>query len=493
MKYSIKKGSIIFLVLAFTLMFSSVSAFADEIAEISETESELYYQEAYYDGTAPGNNIKIMLNGELMNFDADSQPERKNGRTMVPFRAMFESLGAQVEYDNAAKTISGSAGDLSVTMKNGDYNINIKNADGTSRNVTMDVAPYISNGRTFVPTRFVSEVLGYSVGWDADNKTVIIIDANEITKNADNDFSILMKSNDLSADMNKTYDVAGNVKADISSSTGAGDMDMSLTGDINGRVKGINEELSMNMKIDADGEKEDVKAEVKLNGETGDMYMKAEGLSESDQWLKLNLYDISEAAGMDMKALMDLSASGSVNMKKALDVYFDSLSDTYDVDTYDVLKVSYDVMKSMLGNDAFKKSGNSYVAEFSENTVAKALTDAAGSDASEVLKQLGLEDVKLSGKVAIDTDANDKAEKCSVEFNVEDHDTDMKLVCVSSALAADIAFDVNIADTMKMAFDMNMNMKESSGSVNTSIPAGETAVDLNNLLNGLIGGEGFSN
>lgn len=487
MKYSIKKRAVIFLVLAFTLIFGSTYAFADEIAEISETESELYYQEAYYDGDASENNIKIMLNGKLMNFDADSQPERKNGRTMVPFRAMFESLGAEVEYDSAAKTISGSAGDVSVTMKNGDYNINIRNADGTSKNVTMDIAPYISNGRTFVPTRFVSEVLGYSVGWDSANKTVIIIDLNEITKNADSDFSILMKSNDLSADMNKTYDVTGDVKADISSSTGASDMNMSLEGDINGRVKGINEELSMDMKIDVDGEETDVKAQVKLNGETGDMYMKAKGFSESDQWLKLNLYDISEAAGMDMKALMDLSASGSVNMKEALDIYFDSLSDIYDVNTYDVLKISYDVMKSMLGNDAFEKSGNSYVAEFSENTVAKALTDAAGAGAGEVLKQLGFEDMKLSGKIAINTDANDKAENCSIEFNVKDQDTDMKLVCLSSALAADIALEINIADMMNMAFDMNMTMKESSGNVNTSIPSGETAVDLNNLLNSLIG------
>ena len=126
MKYSIKKRAVIFLVLAFTLIFGSTYAFADEIAEISETESELYYQEAYYDGDESENNIKIMLNGKLMNFDADSQPERKNGRTMVPFRAMFESLGAEVEYDSAAKTISGSAGDVSVSMKNGDYNINIR-------------------------------------------------------------------------------------------------------------------------------------------------------------------------------------------------------------------------------------------------------------------------------------------------------------------------------------------------------------------------------
>ena len=36
----------------------------------------------------------------------------------------------------------------------------------------MDVEPFVYNGRTFVPIRFVSEELGLSVNWDNDNKIV---------------------------------------------------------------------------------------------------------------------------------------------------------------------------------------------------------------------------------------------------------------------------------------------------------------------------------
>ena len=40
----------------------------------------------------------------------------------------------------------------------------------------MDVAPYIKNGRTMLPIRYIAEALGMSVSWDAKTRTVIIQD-----------------------------------------------------------------------------------------------------------------------------------------------------------------------------------------------------------------------------------------------------------------------------------------------------------------------------
>lgn len=39
---------------------------------------------------------------------------------------------------------------------------------------TMDVAPFIKDGRTFVPVRFVAEELGFIVGWDGLEKKIYI-------------------------------------------------------------------------------------------------------------------------------------------------------------------------------------------------------------------------------------------------------------------------------------------------------------------------------
>ncbi|MEI6310163.1 MAG: copper amine oxidase N-terminal domain-containing protein, partial [bacterium] len=42
----------------------------------------------------------------------------------------------------------------------------------------MDVAPFIQNGRTLVPVRFISEALGAKVDWiDADKEIVIVLGA----------------------------------------------------------------------------------------------------------------------------------------------------------------------------------------------------------------------------------------------------------------------------------------------------------------------------
>jgi len=48
--------------------------------------------------------------------------------------------------------------------------------DGTAVDFP-DGKPYISNNRTFVPVRYISEQLGASVNWNSDTGTVVIMTA----------------------------------------------------------------------------------------------------------------------------------------------------------------------------------------------------------------------------------------------------------------------------------------------------------------------------
>lgn len=41
---------------------------------------------------------------------------------------------------------------------------------------TMDVAPLIKNGRTYLPARYVAEAFGYTVHWNPSDQTVAIND-----------------------------------------------------------------------------------------------------------------------------------------------------------------------------------------------------------------------------------------------------------------------------------------------------------------------------
>ena len=51
-----------------------------------------------------------------------------------------------------------------------------KDINGINNITTMDAVPYIKNGRTMLPIRYVAEALGLSVDWIKETRTVIIQD-----------------------------------------------------------------------------------------------------------------------------------------------------------------------------------------------------------------------------------------------------------------------------------------------------------------------------
>jgi peptide/nickel transport system substrate-binding protein len=103
----------------------------------------------------------------------DVQPTVVNGRTMVPFRAIFEKMGATVGYDAATQTITATRGGTNVSLRIGSTAATV---NGQSR--TLDVAPMIVGGRTLVPLRFVGEAFGARVDYDGTDNHVNITDYN---------------------------------------------------------------------------------------------------------------------------------------------------------------------------------------------------------------------------------------------------------------------------------------------------------------------------
>lgn len=107
------------------------------------------------------------ING--VNAIMDVAPYIKAGRTYVPVRYLGEALGANVDWDEATKTVTVTKGDKSVVLKIGSKVAKVNGAD-----VQMDVAPEITNGRTMLPARWVAEGLGYAVGWNEVLKQVVV-------------------------------------------------------------------------------------------------------------------------------------------------------------------------------------------------------------------------------------------------------------------------------------------------------------------------------
>lgn len=140
--------------------------------------SGLYFKGSYL--TKPGRKIsnailifeqqpeiKVIISGQTRSFPV--KPYIAGGRTLVPLRGVFESLGASVEWDAGTRTVTARKGDITVKLKIGN-----KAAAINEKTVTIDQAPVIKNGYTFVPLRFVSEALGATVNWDPVGYKVII-------------------------------------------------------------------------------------------------------------------------------------------------------------------------------------------------------------------------------------------------------------------------------------------------------------------------------
>ena len=112
-------------------------------------------------------NISITVDGEELETDTPAQIIE--GRTMVPLRAIFEALGANVEWDGGSKSIKAQKGDVSIDMQ-----IDNKTFKVGSDEKELDVPPLIIDGRTMVPARAVAESLDCDVEWDGAGKNVII-------------------------------------------------------------------------------------------------------------------------------------------------------------------------------------------------------------------------------------------------------------------------------------------------------------------------------
>jgi hypothetical protein len=99
----------------------------------------------------------------------DVEPTIVSGRTLVPVRAIFEALGATVDWDNTTRTATGTKGDTTVTIQ-----IDSTTAYVNGTPVTLDVPAQIIDSRTMVPARFISESLGADVAWDGTTQTVYV-------------------------------------------------------------------------------------------------------------------------------------------------------------------------------------------------------------------------------------------------------------------------------------------------------------------------------
>lgn len=120
---------------------------------------------------SPEPAVTVRVNGEVVAFP-DGQPFiDTNSRTMIPVRFVTEQLGAKVTWDGKTQTAGIEKNGIRVDIPIGSDTLKVT-TDGQTQNVKMDTAAVLTEGRTYVPIRFVAEALGATVDYSDVYKTV---------------------------------------------------------------------------------------------------------------------------------------------------------------------------------------------------------------------------------------------------------------------------------------------------------------------------------
>lgn len=155
-------------------------------------------------------DVNVTVDGTSVEF-ADAKPFiSKEGRTMLPLRAVGDALGCEIGWDGNYKIVR-ILGPVYTTEYANDANENmneymesmmylqpisnglsweflVKYAQGSESFTNllpregggggffyeMDTAPVIENGRTYLPIRAIAELCGYNVNWNRESQTVVI-------------------------------------------------------------------------------------------------------------------------------------------------------------------------------------------------------------------------------------------------------------------------------------------------------------------------------
>lgn len=101
---------------------------------------------------------------------ADAYALVSGGTALVPLRAIFQFLGAQVDYSSGG--VTATRGSTVIRLSEGS-----RAASRNGRPVRLSAAPKLVDGKLYVPLRFVSEALGAQVDYEETGRAVTVSDA----------------------------------------------------------------------------------------------------------------------------------------------------------------------------------------------------------------------------------------------------------------------------------------------------------------------------
>jgi hypothetical protein len=96
-------------------------------------------------------------------------PVIKNNWTLVPFRAISDSLKAEVTWDPTEQSMTVTKNGVVVKLVIGSTTALV---DG--KEITLDAPAEIINGRTLIPVRFIATAFNADVQWEPESQSVVV-------------------------------------------------------------------------------------------------------------------------------------------------------------------------------------------------------------------------------------------------------------------------------------------------------------------------------
>ena len=349
--------------------------------------------------------LSVQLNGAYVHF-ADTQPEKVNGRVMVPFRAIAEALGAEVDYNAGAITAKKNGQTLAFSL--GGKQLTATDSVGkTVKTVQLDTAPYKKGGRTYVPVRFFAEAFGLTVQWDQDMQTAVLYDRAALVSDIDSKFTVLNKwiKAQPSTENARTLRTVATIGA-VYTAFDTIDVDKDYKVDVKAEILANGQAVEATVTVDLrvlasyfldDPQADDVltaaqaallrsalsnvKLELLCNADSGDLYLKCPAVTK--------ILAIDETDNADLKALSNgawlhinwadstFGALFSENLKILKNNTFTSVGESIVASTesavveyefgweylYDDVAYEVNNLNDLLGDKKFTASGSRYTAK----------------------------------------------------------------------------------------------------------------------------------
>lgn len=136
------------------------------------TSSKAFINQFKADGHFVGDSLvyttpKIFMDQQVQKFPV--RPVQNNGRIMVPLRGLLEWIGADFSWNGKTRqvTLKHEGSQVILTIDSNEVSVNGKKH-------TIDAKPYISDGYTMVPIRFIVETFGFRIDWDKKRYWVML-------------------------------------------------------------------------------------------------------------------------------------------------------------------------------------------------------------------------------------------------------------------------------------------------------------------------------